>query len=75
MDSYEEALLDFALRWSGYGGGEDFIFTEFGIPPTTFYQRVLDLVEKRFATLLDTPTREHLRRHCVAKLDCPPMMA
>ncbi|SEC99439.1 hypothetical protein [Rhodococcus koreensis] len=68
MDTYDPALLDFALRWSFYGGGDDYVFTEFGISPATFYQRVLVLVEKRFSTFLDTRSKEHLRRHCTEKL-------
>ncbi|ABH00972.1 hypothetical protein RHA1_ro11325 (plasmid) [Rhodococcus jostii RHA1] len=68
MDSYDQALLDFALQWSAYGGGDYCIFTEFGIPPVTFYERVLGMVEKRFASGLDLPTKQHLQDHCLAKL-------
>ncbi|AII10860.1 hypothetical protein [Rhodococcus opacus] len=75
MDSYDQALLDFALQWSAYGGGDYYIFTEFGIPPAVFYQRVLGMVEKRFATGLDLPTRQHLREHCLAKLASFPVSA
>ncbi|WP_230990304.1 hypothetical protein [Rhodococcus oxybenzonivorans] len=68
MDTYDHALLGFALRWSGYGGGDDYIFTEFGIPPRVFYQRVLWMVEKRLASDLDLTMRQQLREHCLAKL-------
>ncbi|WP_241962119.1 hypothetical protein [Rhodococcus opacus] len=68
MDTYDHALLDFALRWSAYGGGDYYIFTEFGIPPKIFYQRVLWMVEKRLASGLDLTMRQQLREHCLAKL-------
>ncbi|WP_257015185.1 hypothetical protein [Rhodococcus sp. ACS1] len=68
MKSYDQALVDFAMQWSAYGGGDDYIFTEFGIPPATFYRRVLWLVDRRFATNLDLPARQHVRKHCLAKL-------
>jgi hypothetical protein len=51
MDSYERELVEFAVRWCPYGGGDEHILPEFGISPGEFYRRVL--------TTLDTqPTPE-----------------
>ncbi|EKT82542.1 hypothetical protein HJ581_0043600 [Rhodococcus opacus] len=68
MDTYDHALLGFALRWRRYGGGDYYIFTEFGITPKIFYQRVLWMVEKRLSSGLDLTMRQQLREHCLAKL-------
>lgn len=39
------AMLDFALRWSPYGGGRDEdILVEFGITSHAFFERVLTML-------------------------------
>lgn len=43
MKSSEE-LIDFALRWQPYGGGDDEIFVTFGIMPSAFYLRVIEIL-------------------------------
>lgn len=68
MDAYDRAMLDFAKRWCPFGGGDDHIFTEFGLSVPTFYRRVLALVESRRTTELGYSTKRSLRKFCTLKL-------
>ena len=68
MNAHERAMLNFAVRWSPFGGGEQYIFTEFGVSVPTFYRRVLKLVESRTTTYLDSAVNENLRAYCKGKL-------
>ncbi|RYF60130.1 MAG: DUF3263 domain-containing protein [Comamonadaceae bacterium] len=68
MDAYDRAMLEFANRWCRFGGGDDHIFTEFGLSVPTFYRRVLALVESRRTTELDCSTKRSLRTFCTLKL-------
>ncbi|AWK76157.1 hypothetical protein CBI38_32120 (plasmid) [Rhodococcus oxybenzonivorans] len=68
MDSYDKALLDYTTRWCNFGGGDEDIFTEFGLTPEVFYRRVLALLEQRFVTELEFPARQYLRAYCTEKL-------
>ena len=67
MDAHDRAMLQFAQRWSPYGGGDEQIFTEFGVSIPTFYRRVLTLVESR-TTDLNYATKQVLRTFCAVKL-------
>jgi hypothetical protein len=58
----------FAVRWIPFGGGEEYIFTEFGVSIPTFYHRVLKLAESRTTTYLDPAVKETLRAYCKDKL-------
>ncbi|RYF42364.1 MAG: hypothetical protein EOO27_45290 [Comamonadaceae bacterium] len=61
-------MVTFAVRWSPFGGGEQYIFTEFGVSVPTFYRRVLKLAESRTTTYLDFAVKEDLRAYCKDKL-------
>ncbi|UOT03840.1 DUF3263 domain-containing protein [Rhodococcus opacus] len=58
-----QRMLEFAGRWHLLGGGpaED-IMTEFGLAPTSFFQRLLDIVSADNA--LDLAERTTLLRVC-----------
>ena len=68
MNAYERAMAYFAVRWIPFGGGEQYIFTEFGVSIPTFYRRVLKLAESRTTTYLDPAVKETLRAYCTDKL-------
>ncbi|MGV9949639.1 DUF3263 domain-containing protein [Rhodococcus aetherivorans] len=67
MTSDERAMLAFVLRWSPFGGGDDYILPEFGLTPAAFYRRVLALLTLQSGGT-DVATRAHLRQFCVSKL-------
>lgn len=64
------AMLDFALRWSPYGGGRDEdILIEFGLTSPAFFERVLimlatqpNAVEPRRLTLIKSVALQRLGR-------------
>ncbi|EHI43330.1 hypothetical protein OPAG_06607 [Rhodococcus opacus PD630] len=68
MNAHERAMVNFAVRWSPFGGGEQYIFAEFGVSVPIFYRRVLKLVESRATTYLDSAVNESLRAYCQGKL-------
>jgi len=68
VNAHERAMVDFAVRWSPFGGGEQYIFAEFGVSVPTFYRRVLGLAENRTTTYLDFAVKEDLRAYCKDKL-------
>jgi hypothetical protein len=68
VNAHERAMVNFAVRWSPFGGGEQYIFTEFGVSIPTFYLRVLKLAERRTTTYLDPAVKETLRAYCKDKL-------
>ena len=68
MNAHERAMVNFAIRWSPFDGGEQYIFTEFGVSVPTFYRRVLTLAESRTTTYLDSADKENLRAYCKCKL-------
>ncbi|MFC0449206.1 DUF3263 domain-containing protein [Rhodococcus jostii] len=68
MDTYTRAMLRFVQEWHPYGGCDDQIMPEFGITETTFYQRVLAILEHRRHLQLDDSERLALRSFCITKL-------
>ena len=68
LNAYDRALLEFANRWYRFGGGDEYIFTEFGVSIPMFYHRVLSLVESRRTSNLDFDTKQILRKFCTVKL-------
>jgi hypothetical protein len=36
----ELAMLDFAIKWAPFGGGDEHILPEFGVLPAVFYRRL-----------------------------------
>ncbi|WP_067902036.1 DUF3263 domain-containing protein [Nocardia vaccinii] len=68
MTADELAMLEFAAKWYRFGGGDEFIFPEFGVTPAVFYQRVLRLVESTTSNIVTPQTRIRLRQFCTGKL-------
>jgi hypothetical protein len=68
MSRDDRAMLAFATKWLPYGGGDEHIFPEFGLPPRVFYRRVLALVTTTLVNDVDFETRTHLRDFCSLKL-------
>ncbi|MFC9360977.1 DUF3263 domain-containing protein [Rhodococcus sp. NPDC057014] len=68
MDLYDKTMLDFALRWAPYGGGDDHIFPEFGLSVPSFYVRVLDLIDRQVLVVEDEIRTDRLRAMCRSKL-------
>ncbi|UZG60287.1 hypothetical protein [Rhodococcus opacus] len=66
MDTFDQALLDYAIRWCTYGGGDEHIFPEFGLTPEAFYRRVLTIVERR--AKLDFAAKRYLLAYCSEKI-------
>nr|WP_241962144.1 DUF3263 domain-containing protein [Rhodococcus opacus] len=46
MTKHEIAILNFAVRWAPFGGGDEHIFPEFGIYPNVFYRRLRRLLDR-----------------------------
>lgn len=63
----ENDLIDFALRWEPFGGGDEFILPEFGIAPVVFYRRLLRILAST-TTELTAPQRRRIAELCRSKL-------
>ncbi|QRE82673.1 DUF3263 domain-containing protein [Rhodococcus ruber] len=72
MTKDEVALLDFAVQWAPYGGGDEHILPEFGLVPTDFYHRLRCLLDAR--PKIDAGTRRRLKNLCTRKLGYPPVV-
>ncbi|KXX58912.1 hypothetical protein [Rhodococcus sp. LB1] len=66
MTKEELAMLDFAVKWAPFGGGDEHILPEFGIFPAVFYRRLQRLLTHH-PTLNDT-VRRRLDELCTLKL-------
>jgi len=66
----EVALLDFAVRWAPYGGGDEHILPEFGLLPIDFYHRLQSLLDEHPS--IDVQVRRRLKALCAHKLGYPP---
>ncbi|MBC2642086.1 MULTISPECIES: hypothetical protein [unclassified Rhodococcus (in: high G+C Gram-positive bacteria)] len=66
MTREELDMLDFAVKWAPFGGGDEHILPEFGIFPAVFYRRLQRLLA-RHATV-DDSVRLRLDELCTNKL-------
>ncbi|MGV0705405.1 hypothetical protein [Mycolicibacterium porcinum] len=55
-------------RWAPFDHGDEYIFPEFGIVPSAFYQRVLALVQEAPPQAMRESDRERVIGICSAKL-------
>ena len=74
MTPDEQAMVDFVLRWSSFDDGDEYILPEFGLTPTAFYRRVLNLITKESGGT-DVATCASLRTFCLSKLSQLPSLA
>lgn len=68
MNAIDRSMLIFANRWIPYGGGDEHIFTEFGLSAPRFYRKVLGLIESGETAELSPSDRENVRLMCTRKL-------
>ncbi|MFD9668358.1 hypothetical protein ACFWAY_43355, partial [Rhodococcus sp. NPDC059968] len=64
-DEHELAVLDFAVKWAPFGGGDEHILPEFGVFPTEFYQRLRRLLRHPG---VNESVRRRLDELCTLKL-------
>lgn len=68
MNKYSREVLEFARQWEPFGGGDDFVFLQFGVEPEVFYRRLRRLL-KRELERPDVPADfARLERHCSEKI-------
>ncbi|GAF43612.1 hypothetical protein RW1_009_00360 [Rhodococcus wratislaviensis NBRC 100605] len=61
-------LVKFALWWEPFGGGDEYIFPEFGVDPVAYYRRLLNLLQSARAPRLERGDRQRLVALCAHKL-------
>lgn len=61
-------MLSFVARWAPFDHGDEYILPEFGIAPSTFYRRVLALVQEAPPQAMRGSDRERVIGICSAKL-------
>ena len=66
MTKEELDMLDFAVKWAPFGGGDEHILPEFGVFPTVFYRRLQRLLTHH-PTINDSVKRR-LDELCTTKL-------
>ncbi|MFC9841669.1 hypothetical protein ACFVKB_49275 [Rhodococcus sp. NPDC127530] len=66
MTKDELTMLDFAVKWAPFGGGDEHILPEFGVLPTVFYRRLHRLLTHH-PTVNDS-VRRRLDELCTLKL-------
>lgn len=62
----ELAMLDFAVKWAPFGGGDEHILPEFGVFPNVFYRRLQRLL--RHHPTVNDSVRLRLDELCTTKL-------
>ena len=62
----ELAMLDFAIKWAPFGGGDEHILPEFGVHSRVFYQR-LQVLLAHYPAVNDS-VRHRLAQSCTLKL-------
>ncbi|MFC9762143.1 hypothetical protein [Rhodococcus jostii] len=67
MTRDEHAMLNFAVKWAPFGGGDEHILPEFGVHPAVFYRRLQSLVTLH--TGVNDSVRRRLDELCRNKLD------
>ncbi|MGW4479427.1 DUF3263 domain-containing protein [Rhodococcus triatomae] len=60
----DREILDHALRWAPYTGGDDHIWIDFGLTPVQFYRRLAQLLESPVGSRIDPATRKVLHKRC-----------
>ncbi|AHK36157.1 hypothetical protein Pd630_LPD17003 (plasmid) [Rhodococcus opacus PD630] len=66
MTKDELALLDFAVKWAPFGGGDEHILPEFGIYPNVFHRRLQRLLTR--TADVNHSVRHRLNELCIHKL-------
>ena len=66
MTREELDMLDFAVKWAPFGGGDEHILPEFGILPTVFYRRLQRLLTRH--TTINDSVKRRLDELCTTKL-------
>lgn len=66
MTKDELAILDFAVKWAPFGGGDEHILPEFGIFPAVFYHRLQRLLHRHLS--VNDTVRRRLDELCTLKL-------
>ncbi|MFD6065073.1 MULTISPECIES: hypothetical protein [Rhodococcus] len=71
MTEDELAMLDFAVKWAPFGGGDEHILPEFGVFPTVFYRQLQRLLTRHHG--VNDSVRRRLDELCALKLAamCP----
>ncbi|WP_241032315.1 DUF3263 domain-containing protein [Rhodococcus pseudokoreensis] len=73
MTDDELTMLDFAVKWAPFGGGDDHILPEFGVVPTEFYQRLQAFLA--YYPGVNDSVRRRLAELCTLKLRAAPSPA
>ena len=61
-------MVDFAAQWVAFDGGDEYILPEFGVDPTTYYRRVLTILQTPPSPPLDPEDRQRIVERCQRKL-------
>lgn len=61
-------MLSFVARWGPFDHGDEYILPEFGIAPSTFYHRVLALVQEAPPQAMRESDRQRVVGLCLTKL-------
>ncbi|MDM7489737.1 DUF3263 domain-containing protein [Rhodococcus sp. GXMU-t2271] len=68
---YQAELLDFAVEWAPYGGGDEHVLPTFGLDLTEYYRRLLHLLDTPVTRSMDPATILQLRQQCSKRLASP----
>ncbi|WP_009476885.1 DUF3263 domain-containing protein [Rhodococcus sp. JVH1] len=66
MTEDELEMLDFAVKWAPFGGGDEHILPEFGVFPTAFYRQLQRLLTRHHG--VNDSVRRRLDELCTLKL-------
>ncbi|QDQ90276.1 hypothetical protein FND50_05405 [Rhodococcus sp. WB9] len=69
MTREELDMLDFAVKWAPFGGGDEHILPEFGVFPAVFYRRLHRLLTHH--PTIDDSVKHRLDELCTTKLAPP----
>ncbi|MCJ0949979.1 hypothetical protein MTX37_29075 [Rhodococcus sp. ARC_M8] len=64
----DERLINYALRWAPYGGGDEDILPEFGLSPAIYYRRLRSLLQVVDHSRLNVDNLQLLIDLCESKI-------
>lgn len=64
-------MIEFTRRWAPFGGGDEYILPEFGLLPSTYYERLLAVLDSPRPIHTDRVTQMRLLDLCRQKIGLP----
>ncbi|WP_040795766.1 hypothetical protein [Nocardia higoensis] len=62
-------LLEYAVEWAPFGGGQEDILVRFGLTIDEYHRRISEIIDSPVADTLAVHIRNTIRRQCSTRRD------